>query len=508
MTSRRKILALATTLALAAFLVGAGTTSATASAPEQLKLSWASSNSVLTLPSSDSFDDQIDLDATSNEAGSGTISAKRLSGSGGNTLLTTQSLSFTALGPQDYVAGLDIGDSGLTTGSWKVTVAVNGVTKTTEVQIGSGIAKTVTIKPVETKLYTNTSNDKNLTAQITAKDELGTSLPISGCDAQLETAHATFRTGGNAESPNAQTPGIVYQAMFLVPVNNGVGKVEALGVEGPTFSTHQPSASAAVTFENAKLTSASVKTSISTLYPNMEGYHGTETLTADIKTNAPDLQPLTNSYLEINRGSTNVITDPLSETGSTSLGWAGVISGSVIPGTYTAKVIAQLTGGKTITSETHFTVSAAAPVTRTLTESYPGKDLLKSVTKTGGKCKEDGSSISCSGVSGDVLVATGLFSVPSQVLKVAAGSGHAIGFTANSGVKVSNLVDNGSVRVETGAEGQGSTSTTITADGTTTVQSESLDGSTKKVFVDISLGNAVSLTVSKVTITYTYTAIG
>jgi hypothetical protein len=500
-----RIAALTIAASLTAFLVGTGAASASATTPEHLALSWsAPMGSVFTLPTTDSFDDGISANVTSNKAGTVDVSYKRLSGHGGAPFdgVTSFALGTTASG---FGAQAGFSDNGLTAGSWQLTFKLNGVEKKETVKIGSGVATTVKVTTPSTKVFENsTVADYHFEPHIVAKDELGTSLPILGGGLAYRDHKVHGQQHGETIAlPTSSTGAGVTPSISVANDNPGTASITAENVQGPVNSTHPPSGSSHPTVSVAKLTSVSLGASFTTLYPDSENPEATDNITTNVDVNAPVSLPLENSTVSILKGTTVVKSWPVSSSGQTHGSWNGHDGSSVVPGSYTAKVSATLEDGNTLTKTIHLTVSSVVPVEKFVTVNYPGSDVDKHLAGAG-KCKVKGSALDCVSTVGKGDGAALTKSVPSAVL----GLAPALGYNVVMQLQDNNYTSSGGTASylwgsPSPAENYGS-DIDITATGTFSNGPVAANNSAKHIELLLAVNGALSLDVTKVSITYYY----
>jgi hypothetical protein len=329
--ARARLVALSAAVALTAFLVGAGASSASANVPEHLKLAWSNGGvDTLTLPSSDEFDDGVVLDITSNQPGTADLAFTRLSGSGGSVFAGSTSYVLGGSGTT-WTGTPSFEENDVTVGSWQITVKVNGATEKTVVKIGSGVAKTVKATVQLAPVFENSGVAAHaLYPHIVARDELGTSLPILQGTATFTDAKGKNPVTRTFESPTPSTPGVTLTAvngLNIEGTNPGVGTLRVSGIQGPSSSSKSPS---------------------STSHPK----------------------------ISITKSATTVDSWPTTESGVTVESWDGKFGSGVVAGTYTVKATITLTDGNTLTKTTHLVVSTAVPVQKTVTVLYKGSDLV------------------------------------------------------------------------------------------------------------------------------------
>jgi hypothetical protein len=503
--ARNRILALATTFGITAFLVGAGATSASATTPEHLTLSWSAPNaSVFTLPTTDGFDDSTSVNVTSNKGGTVDISYKRLSGHGGGAFEGIGSfvLGTTASG---YAAQVGYTDTGLTAGSWQLSFKVNGVTKTTVVKIGSGVATSVKVTTTPSKVFVNsTAGPHVLTPHVIAKDEVGTALPIASGTLSYQDSHGDDQGTETFKSPNMSTPDATPGTLTITGNHSGLAKVKVSDVQGPVLSAHPPSDTIHPELSTAKLTSVSVTPSFATLYPN-GSTEAVDNIVVDVKNNAGVTLPLTNSSVTITKSSLPVKSSPLSNTGKTTATWDGLNGSDVVAGTYKVKVIGTLQNGNTLTKSIDLKVSAALPVERTVAVVYPGSDFTAKDTHGNFTCVDKGSALDCvskSTESGDTFHTV---SVPKAVLALA----KPLGYSGTIAVDITGFTASGGTAsyVWGNTDFPYSDNVLITGDGAIHDGPETADNASTMVGLSLNLNDAVSLDLSKFTVTYFYWAL-
>jgi hypothetical protein len=502
-----KVLAAATAVAASVFLIGLGASSASATTPEHLTLSWEGSDfSTFTLPTNDGFDDSIRLNITSNKIGTVDVTSRRLSGHGGSTFVGATSFVLGASGP-NYIADPGFTDTGLTAGSWKLTLKINGVTKTTVVRIGSGVATSVKVTTSPSKVFVgNDAAPHLLTPHVVAKDELGTSIPIAnGTLSYTGPDHGTA-IGESVSSSGPTVVGATPTAIDVEGDHSGVAKLTVQGISGPVSSSHPATATVHPTLSVPKLTSLGVTTSFATMYPNATGTKAPEDISLHIKSNTGVTLPLEASTITITKGSSFVGDWSFSQTGYVTQPWDGHNVGNVVAGKYTVRVIATLPGGNTLTKSTQIEVSSAIPVQHTITVSYPGSVFTKKHVDGAAKCTRPGSVLDCVSATGESGGAYIREPVPATVLKFA----KPLGYTATMAVTISGYsASTGEAEYswggDLGAYSSGVvdiTSNGIFQDGPRTALNNARD-----VYLQYNFGSGISLDLTKFTVTYKYWAL-
>ena len=507
MRPRATFLALTTAVALAAAaaLAGAGATAAAATTPEHLSVSWDAPNgSTFTLPSTDGFGDSVRLEISSNNEGNASVTTHRTSGHGGTLFIGSASYTLASSG-SSYVADPPFGDTGLTAGEWLVTVKLNGVTKTTHLKIGTGVATSVKVTTTPSKVFVNSSTGAHaLVPHVTAKDEVGTSLPILSGTLKYADSHGANTATGAISSAGATTPGAGGTLFDIGGNHSGAATLKVSNVQGPTTSTHPPSATTHPVLSVAKLTGLTITPTYKTLYPNATGTKATETITIDIATNVGATLPLESGIATIRKGTTLVQSQGLSTTAEDVQTWNGLYGVNVVPGTYTVAVTATLVDGNTLTKSIHLVVSSAVPVLRTKTVTYAGSVFTKSTLHGNAKCMVSGSALACVSKTGEAEHPYVIKSVPSSVLALAPE----LGYSATMSVSVSHFAATGGTAYFIWGSANLPYSDTIPIDGNGGFADgpELAENTATKVSLDPSWQGAVTWDLTKFSVTYFYWA--
>jgi hypothetical protein len=341
-----------------ALVIAAGLPAASAVTPTHLTLGFAGS-SVLTMPSTDGFKDSITLHVKSTTGPSATELTRQVSGGGGKVLISEKQIPLTELGTNDWEGDLTLDDSALHAGVWKAIVTENGVSKSAQFTIGSGIAKTAKVTTDRSTYFTNTEvAPYMIDVTIAVKDETGTYLPIKGghlvfVDPKHHTSVFTINASDNGPKPKSSGN--------LIGVNGlptGIAGLKASGMVGPGSAHKVASSVKHVTLAKATLESIKLSRTYPIMYRNLGGYHSSESFTFSSKVNTPVTVAMTGT-ITLKKGSHLVMSWPLDTTAKDTVMWNGLDQSNNFPGdgTYTVSVKAHIPGSNTKTAVTHFVVS-------------------------------------------------------------------------------------------------------------------------------------------------------
>jgi hypothetical protein len=501
-----KFVAVSVSVALTAFLVGAGATSASATTPEHLGLAWESHLSHLTLPATDNFDDSIELDVTSNRAGTVSETSHRLSGTG--TFLPSGSYQLSGSGAS-WTTSIVLSDDETTAGVWQLKFALNGVTEKKTVGIGSGIAKSVRATLPATPVFSNNDQAAHyLHPQIVATDEIGTSLPITAGTVTYTDSKGKNPRTSTFESSSPTSSGVTLtdtNDLDVEGTNPGVGTLKVSGVQGPVASTHPAKSTSHPRVSVAKLTSLKLSFDYPVLYPNATTTMVPDGINMSIGNNVGHILSLVNSSVTISKGSTSVASWPLVETGIPGEDWNGFDGSSVVAGTYTVTVKATLPEGNTLIKTAHLVVSAAIPVEKTLTVTFPGNDFGKQYLHGDAKCKAKGSSLDCVSTTGHGDVGSIVESVPKSVL----GLAKPLGYSTAIAVDANNYSSTGGSAFYIWGDkfSEYGSTVNITGNGTFGDGPVAADHEGKLTSLQFTVEDGINLDLSKFTVTYTYWAL-
>lgn len=482
---------------VAALVAAIGATSAPAEEAATLSLG---SVGTLTLPANDGVRDSSQLTITASQATTVAVAVRYTSGD-----------QIVALDPVEITdplvsANVAIDVTGLPAGNLEVTATpAGGETYVQPFTVGSGEARSVSLDLTNSLLYTHsTMTPRSTTATVTASDETELAVPFTG-SVKATVGGKTYTV---AVASTTGAPASASIAASKVGYGNGSVTATVTGA-GDVTTSSEPSA---LSVRQLSITSVSVATSSSSVYPYKDYFYDSVKITVTPKTSAGVNFASTGS-VKITRDGKTVKSWTLTSNKTFVATWDGRVSGNIVPGTY--KITATIKGkeGTTQTYSKLVYVKGHKLVTKTKTVKYKASSVLKSYIPLDyyqdGKCYYDNYILGDFGCEGfdayDVedlsLLADGKFAIPSDV--------RAAQKYGKTYTKVSMYVSwkYGDVawsydNVEYGDRKIGSLGTKTTTLG-------SLQNATgaSTVYVTVGLGEYSEFIADTITVTYTYKAL-
>ncbi|KQX07987.1 MULTISPECIES: hypothetical protein [unclassified Leifsonia] len=226
--------------------------------------------------------------------------------------------------------------------------------------VGSGIAKTVAFSASAKTFYPyKDGRYDSFVGSVSAKDETGTALPITGSVVALS---------GTTKKIVAitKTTGTAKTTVSVAGLPLGSGSLYA-SVRGPAGAA-KVSSSVKATFSSTQITSVAVAKSLSTVYPAKDGYKDTVSITTNAQASPTGTLAVTGTVKVTLNGKT-ITSWNLTKSSTTKFTWNGLNNKKVVPGTYTITVSEKGPQGATKSASTTVKVSAKKLVT-TITSKW------------------------------------------------------------------------------------------------------------------------------------------
>jgi hypothetical protein len=369
----------------------------------------------LTLPSTDAIRDSQTV--TVHAASDIHLAVTVLDSTSAVVKTLTDDTALTSTGT-DWVAQLALTDDGLVAGSYTVHVAgVSDDTAGDDVAfvVGSGMVKSVSIKPSKSALYPSATGSLTFTSVvITARDETGSVVPAHG----TVKAASHGRTKSASFATSSATAARTTLSVAKLPLGTAKLSAKLVGATG-SYATFT---SGLIALRSTSIKSVSLSRSVTTVFPKRDGYR--DTVTVSINSSTTTGKPVTTSGTAvIKRGTKTAATWKLS-SGKTSITWNGLDHGRVVAGTYTLTV--SLTGpdGPAKVTTTSISVSAKHLEGRSSAKWVSAKSLTSKYVALDlsdlGYCAVSGTAVKCSGYDdyygdGYSLISFGSVSIPQAV---------------------------------------------------------------------------------------------
>ena len=455
------------------------------------------SGATLTLPAGDGFKDSATLDIRSNSKI--IVKAELVERSSKDVVGTImQSLRLVKKG-STYRGDLRVTAAGLDAGKYLVRVTDRANEKLTDdvtLTIGSGKVSTVSLSPAETVLYPlDDGYLDTLHASVVAKDETGTTVPVSG--KLTVTSAGTQRSGAVTSTSDLVTRGHV----DIAGLKSGTAKVRAR-VTGPAGPSKQ-SASAKLTLSGTRVKSLLIERSHTVVYPATDGYQDSVAVTVSAQASVPREIDVTGS-LTISRKGVRAASWKLSSSSAKTVTWNGRIGKKIVPGTYTVAAIVKGEDGPSVIRTSTIVVSKKSLRRTTVSTWRSAKSILTSSTaydaKNKGGCVAVRGAVDCTGYDASrdnslSLFSWGTVAVPDAVRTSTRYQTPTIRVTAD----VRSLHGSGTWKYEK--------RTGTLAKGSHTLASLPLNGNPGSIDLSVSLKKNTTVTIQRFRLQYRYTVL-
>jgi hypothetical protein len=292
--------------------------------------------------------------------------------------------------------------------------APGGLATTAPLRIGSGHAKNVALAASDTFYPFTDGYRDTLKVRVTATDETDTAVPFDGYVlAQSGTVSRKVRIA----STTGATP-YVYVSVAGMPVGTASVFSKVHGNAGPNAT----SATKPLTFLPTELTATTLAKSAYTIYPAVDGYGDTGSLSVTMQTSTGTTIPLTGS-IKVLLNNTVVKAWSVTSSAKKTVTWNGLNGGKIVPGPYEIRVAVKGPQGVTHRVTDWVNVSKEKLVTKTLTQTVNAGKVLTEHETSGeipGTCQtfSDGV-VGCTGKDAAVhsyaTTVKGTIQVPSAV---------------------------------------------------------------------------------------------
>jgi len=331
------------------------------------------SDTTLTLPADDGFNDEATLDIRSN---SKIIVKAQIIDRKTKAVISTivPSLRLVKRGSL-YRSDLEVTAADLAAGKYAVRVtdrANSALTDDAALTIGSGKVSTVALTTAEKTLYPLADGYLDtLHASVIAKDETGTTVPVSG--KITVTSAGKQHSGSVKSSSDLVTRGHV----GITGLKSGKARVRA-SVTGPAGKAKQ-SAATTLTLSGTRVKSMLIARSHSVVYPAADGYRDSVSITVSSKASVPRNIGVTGS-LTISRKGVRAASWKLTSTSPKTVIWNGRVGKKVVAGTYTVAAIVKAKEGPAVTRTSTIVVSKQKLHRDQVSVWHSAKSILTSST--------------------------------------------------------------------------------------------------------------------------------
>ena len=373
---------------------------------------------VLTLPAADGLRDTTTLTITSDTATDVALALVP-----GTRRYPPCHCRLEVIAADSLSVDVELSVDGLAAGDYVIEATpTGGETAIEYLTVGSGEPSNVVETLSPTTIYTwSGSSVRSTLATVSATDETGLEVPFTG--SVVASVGGRTVTAPVVSSTGSPTVALVSASALAA----GTGTVVAT-VWGPS-ETHYASDPATLKVSSTSVTSVSLSSSHSTVYPAKDGYADSVTLKVTPKTTTATSFASTGSVTVTRNGKT-VKSWKLTSSKTWSATWDGRVSGKIVPGSYTVKVTLKGPQGSTQSASKTVKVSSGKLVTKTKSVTYKsGTVVTQYATRDAGTPKgkcwrgqllKDDMYCQSAGIYGWIgLTAYGHVTVPSAVLSAA-----------------------------------------------------------------------------------------
>lgn len=356
-----------------------------------------SSPKTLTLPAGDGFNDRTAVTLRSNGAISATVA---LYDSGRHLVKTIAEKATLVRSGSDYRARVSFALADLEAGRYSIratrTVGSSLVDVAT-LSVGSGRPTAVSVTPTATTVFPHEDGYlDSVRSTITARDETGTALPVSGTAHVYSSRDSVSRHFTRPAGSNSAV------ALDIAGFTTGRARLKA-SVSGPAGPARE-SRPVIVTLRSTRVTKVTVSSDASTIYPAADGYRDSATISASTSSSTGRKLDITGS-VAITRGGVTVKKWKRTSSGASEYRWNGRVKNRIVPGNYVVTTRATGPEGTTKKSATRISVSAKKLHTETLTYVRDASGILTSVQSFDrarrGDCNVIGGAVACTGFAVD-----------------------------------------------------------------------------------------------------------
>ena len=376
--------------------------------------------------------------------------------------------------------------------------ASSSISDSTPFAIGSGEATQATVSTTESTLYPYPDDYREtLHAKVTAKDETGTILPITGL---LRVFSGDERRDATVASDEG-TPASVKVSVAKILLGTGQVKAKVSGPSGDALTTKPVT----LKFAATSVTKVAAKPTTPTVYPVKDGYADSVGIAFATNTTIPrDLE--VTGVITVSRNGTTVKKWTVTSSKSATFSWDGRVKGKVVTGTFDIKAAVKGPQGPLVRSATTVKVSKKKLVQKTVSTWRSADRVLTEFSaydaNKDGACVAKSGRLTCTGldVSRDStlsLYSWGSVTVPAAVRSTAKYETPSVRIVADTRAVKGTV---------SWAYGHRSHKGEL-EEGTYSLGWLPLNGNPKSVTVSASLGKRAATTIDRFRVDYRYSVL-